>query len=340
MKWNIYVLLLILLVACKNNPSPKGTTVLEENEALANIDTVLSGWNESTARTKIMQFIDAVTDPNDPNYVKPADRIAVFDNDGTLWSEHPFYFQGYFALDRIKSLAPQNPNWQNEQPFKGILTGDMAAVQAAGEKGIVEVMMASHAGMTTDQFEQIVTQWIDTAKHPTKQVPYTQLTFKPMKELVKYLQQHQFKCYIVSGGGIDFMRPWTYKTYGIPKSNVVGSSLKLVFEMRNDTPVLIRQAAVDFIDDGPGKPVGIAKFIGKKPIAAFGNSDGDLQMLQYTTVGEPGLRLGVIIHHTDAEREWAYDRNTAVGKLDKALDEAPKRGWVVVDMKNDWKTIY
>ncbi len=302
--------------------------------------SVLPSWNEGDTRTAIMEFVDAVTDTSDVNYVAPEDRIAVFDNDGTLWSEQPVYFQGFFAIDRIRSLAASHPEWKTKQPFKAVLEGDIKTLMASGMDGIAQVLMASHTGMTSAEFDGIVRHWIDTAKHPVKQVKFTELTYKPMKELILYLQRNGFKTFIVSGGGVDFMRPWTWQTYHIPPENVVGSYTGLKFEMVNGAPALRREASGVFVDDGPGKPAGIQRFIGKRPIAAFGNSDGDLQMLQYTTIGGQGLRFGLIVHHTDADREWAYDRQSHVGKLDKALDEAAKRNWTVVDMKKDWNTIY
>jgi phosphoglycolate phosphatase-like HAD superfamily hydrolase len=280
-----------------------------------------------------------VTTPDNADFVAPDERIAVFDNDGTLWSEKPAYFQLLFAIDRIRQLAPQHPEWKTTQPFKAVLDNDMDALADSGEKGLLQLVMASHAGMTTTEFEQIVGDWLMTARHPRFKRPYTELVYQPMLELLNYLRANGFKTFIVSGGGIEFMRPWTQAVYGIPPEQVIGSSIKVQFESRNGEPVLVRLPEIDFIDDKAGKPVGIHKFIGRRPIAAFGNSDGDLQMLQWTTAGE-GARFGLIVHHTDAQREWAYDRDTHVGKLDKALGEAAAQGWTVVDMKNDWRVIY
>jgi phosphoglycolate phosphatase-like HAD superfamily hydrolase len=271
--------------------------------------------------------------------VPPEQRIATFDNDGTLWCEQPTYFQGFFTFDRVKTLAPKHPEWKEKQPFKAILENDMKALSAAGEKGIGEILMTTHAGMTTGEFEGIVREWFATARHPRFNRPYTDLVYQPMLELLGYLRENGFKTYIVSGGGVEFMRPWTEKAYGIPAEQVVGSSIKLKFEMRDGKPVLMRLPEIDFIDDGPGKPVGIQKFIGRRPVAAFGNSDGDHQMLQWTAAGE-GLRFMLLVRHTDAEREWAYDRQSPIGRLDKALDEAQSRGWTVVDMKKDWKRVF
>ncbi len=299
----------------------------------------LASWNDGTAKQAIVDFVAAVTDKGGPDYVPPAERIAVFDNDGTLWSEKPAYFQLLFAIDRIKALASQHPEWKTQQPFKAVLENDIKALAASGEKGLIQLVMASHAGMTTDEFEQIVTDWLATARHPKFKRPYTDLVFQPMLELLSYLRANGFKTFIVSGGGIEFMRPFTEKVYGIPPEQVIGSSIKTKFEMRDGKPVLVRLPEIFFIDDKAGKPVGIQKFIGRRPIAAFGNSDGDLQMLQWAAAGS-GKRLMLIVHHTDAEREWAYDRKSPIGHLDKALDEANARGWTVVDMKKDWKVIY
>jgi hypothetical protein len=286
-----------------------------------------------------MRFVKEVTDPTGSNFVPVAERIAVFDNDGTLWSEQPMYAQLFFAIDRVKAIAPQHPEWRDTQPFKAVLENDKEALLAAGEKGLLEVVMASHAGMTTEEFEKIVNDWLATAKHPRFNRPFTDLVYQPMLELLSYLRANGFKTYIVSGGGIEFMRPWTEEVYGIPPEQVIGSSIKTKFELRDGTPVLVRLPEINFIDDKAGKPVGIHQHIGRRPIAAFGNSDGDLQMLQWTAAGE-GARLMVLVRHTDAEREYAYDRQSPIGHLDKALDEAQKRGWTVVDMKHDFRWMF
>jgi hypothetical protein len=299
----------------------------------------LASWNDGASKKAIIAFVEKVTKKGSPDYVAPEERIAVFDNDGTLWAEQPMYFQLLFALDRVKALAPQHPEWKTTEPFASLLKGDVKGALAGGEKSIVEIMMAAHAGMSTEEFEKIVKDWIATAKHPVTKRPYTEMVYQPMLELLAYLRANGFKTFIVSGGGIEFMRPWTEKVYGIPPEQVVGSSIKTKFEMTGNTPVLMRLPAVNFIDDGPGKPVGINEHIGRRPIAAFGNSDGDLQMLQWTAAGS-GPRFCLYVHHTDAAREWAYDRQSHIGKLDKGLDEAAQRGWTVVDMKTDWKTIY
>jgi hypothetical protein len=331
LKLSIIIFTVILFLSCEKK--------LEKTDPLPS-------WNEGKSKQSIIDFVNDVTNEKSPNYVKPEDRIATFDNDGTLWSEQPYYFQLAFALDRIKAMAPDHPEWTSTQPFKAVLENDLKTIMESRMKGLMEIIMTSHAGMTTTEFEKIVTDWINTAKHPKTNKLYKEMVFQPMLELLEYLRANEFKTYIVSGGGIEFMRPWTEEVYGIPSEQVVGSSIKTKFEIvdlpdgkAGGKPVLVRLPEIDFIDDKEGKPVGIHKFIGKRPIAAFGNSDGDLQMLQWTETGE-GKRLMLIVHHTDAEREWAYDRVAHIGKLDKALDEANEKGWTVVDMKNDWNKIY
>jgi phosphoserine phosphatase len=299
----------------------------------------LPSWNEGPTKEAIINFVNEVTNESSSNFVKPEDRIATFDNDGTLWSEQPFYFQLAFALDRVKAMAPDHPEWKTTQPFKAVLENDLKTVLESGMKGLMEIVMTTHAGMSTTEFESIVSAWIETAKHPIKKMLYKDMVFQPMLELLAYLRENDFKTYIVSGGGIEFMRPWTEQVYGVPTEQVIGSSGKVKFEMKDTGPVLIKLPEINFIDDKDGKPVAINQFIGKRPIAAFGNSDGDLEMLQWTAAGD-GKRFMLIVHHTDAEREWAYDRKSEIGKLDKALDAANENGWTVVDMKNDWKVIY
>jgi phosphoserine phosphatase len=299
----------------------------------------LPSWRDGAAKTAIVGFVEAVTTKGGADFVAPEERIAVFDNDGTLWVEQPYYTQLAFALDRIKALAPEHPEWRERQPFKAVLENDLEALMAAGIEGVVELVMASHAGMTTDQFATIVSDWIATARHPRFDRPYTELVYQPMLELLEYLRASGFATYIVSGGGIEFMRPWAEQVYGIPPERVIGSSIKTVFELKDGVPVLVRAPEIDFIDDKAGKPVGIHKFVGRRPIAAFGNSDGDLQMLQWTTAGA-GRRLGLIVHHDDAEREYAYDRESSIGHLDQGLDLAGPAGWLVVSMKSDWKTVF
>ena len=299
----------------------------------------LPSWNEGKAKQGIIQFVSDATNKSGPKFIRPAERIAVFDNDGTLWVEQPMYVQLAFALDRVKALASEHPQWKNQEPFKSALKGDLNGVMTGGEHALLKLIMASHAGMTTDEFAQTVQTWLATAKHPRFNRHYTDLVYQPMLELLVYLRANEFKTYIVSGGGIEFMRPWTEKVYGIPPEQVIGSSIKTKFELRKGKPVLVRLPEINFIDDKQGKPVGINQHIGRHPVFAFGNSDGDLQMLQWTAAG-PGPRFIGIVHHTDAQREWAYDRKSKIGQLDKALNEAFKRGWNVVDMKKDWKVIY
>ncbi len=308
----------------------------------------LPSWNDSKTKQAILAFVQKVTAKGGADYVPPAQRIAVFDNDGTLWTEHPIYVQLAFALDRVKALAPQHPEWKDKQPFKAVLEGDMKALAEAGERGIAELVMVTHAGMTNEEFEHIVRDWLATAKHPRFKRPYTELVYQPMLELLAYLRANGFKTYIVSGGGVEFMRPWTEKVYGIPPEQVIGSSIKLKYVFDGGgapnwagakPPALMRLPEIFLIDDKAGKPVGIQQFIGRRPLLAFGNSDGDKEMLEWTAAGS-GARFMGLVHHTDATREYAYDRETPFGRLDKALDEASARGWTVVDMKNDWKVIY
>jgi hypothetical protein len=307
--------------------------------ALAAAADPLPSWNEGDAKRSVVDFVQRVTAAGGADFVPVAERIAVFDNDGTLWAEQPMYAQLAFALDRVKALAPAHPEWKQKQPFKAVLAGDLKTVAAGGEHALLELVMATHAGMTTEAFARVATDWLATAKHPRFNRPYTELVYQPMLELLIYLRANGFKTYIVSGGGIEFMRPWTEKVYGIPPEQVIGSSIKTRFELRDGKPVLVRLPEINFIDDKAGKPVGIQMHIGRRPIAAFGNSDGDLQMLQWTTAG-PGARLGLIVRHTDADREYAYDRQSSIGRLDQALDEAKTQGWIVVDMKQDWKRVF
>ncbi|WP_455223050.1 HAD family hydrolase [Kaarinaea lacus] len=299
----------------------------------------LPSWREGAAKTRIIHFVKSVTDKSSETYVAPAERIAVFDNDGTLWSEQPMYFQLVFVLDRVKELAPQHPEWKTKQPFKAALEGDFKTLAKGGEHALLELAMATHAGTTTEEFKKIVANWLATAKHPRFKQPYTAVVFMPMLEVLGYLRANGFKTFIVSGGGVEFLRVFSEKVYGVPPEQVIGSSIKTKFELRDGKPVLVRLPEINFIDDKAGKPVGINQHIGRRPIAAFGNSDGDFQMLQWTTAGE-GARLGVLIHHTDADREWAYDRKSSIGKLDKGLDQANKNDWLIVDMKKDWQHVY
>lgn len=303
-------------------------------------DDPLPSWNESGARRAILDFVRRAATPGSPDFVPPEARIATFDNDGTLWAEQPLYFQLAFALDEVKRLAPQHPEWRNREPFRSILAGDRKGVMASGEKGLGQIVAATHAGMSTEAFAETVKNWFEIARHPTLGRPYDQLVYQPQLELLAFLRANGFKTFIVSGGGVEFMRVFAERSYGIPPEQVVGSSGVVTYATGPDgKPVLLKQAKVEFVDDGPGKPVGINRFIGRRPILAFGNSDGDLQMLQYTAAGG-GARLPLLLHHTDAGREWAYDRRSPIGKLDKALDEAAARNWQVVDMKADWKVVF
>jgi phosphoserine phosphatase len=299
----------------------------------------LPSWNAGTAKACIVVFVQAVTEPGGKDFVAPADRISVFDNDGALWSEQPMYFHLAFAIDRVRALAPKHPEWKTKQPFKAAIEGDMKTLAAAGERGLLELVAASHAGLTTEEFAAVVKDWLATARHPKFQRPYAELTFAPMVELLAYLRAKGFQTWIVSGGGIEFMRVFAERAYGVPPQQMIGSSLELKYELRNGQPVLVQQPKVAFIDDKAGKPVGMHKAIGKRPIAAFGNSDGDFQMLEWTT-GASGARLGVLVHHDDADREFAYDRKSPFGRLDRGLDEASARGWTLVSMKDDWKQVY
>jgi phosphoglycolate phosphatase-like HAD superfamily hydrolase len=300
---------------------------------------LLSSWNDTAPKKAIISFVDRVTKQGSPEFVPPAERIATFDNDGTLWAEQPIYFQVAFALDRVKALAPQHPEWKDKEPFASLLKGDLKGALAGGEPAIVQIVAATHSGMTTEEFDKIVRDWVAIAKHPKTGRLYTEMVYQPMLELLAYLRANGFKTFIVSGGGIDFMRPWVESVYGIPPELVVGSSGKLKFELRDGKPVLVKLPEIDFIDDKDGKPVGIQMHIGRRPILAFGNSDGDLQMLQWTAAGS-GARFMGLVHHTDAEREFAYDRQSSIGRLDKALDEAKVKDWTVVSMKDDWKRVF
>ena len=299
----------------------------------------LPSWNEGNTKRSIVEFVRRVTAHSGADFVAPSQRIAVFDNDGCLWAEQPMYFQLAFAIDRVKALAPQHPDWKTKEPFASLLKGDLNGSLAGGEHAAAEIVAASHAGMTTDEFQRTVREWTRRAHHPKLKRRYVELVYQPMLELLRYLRANGFKTFIVTGGGVEFVRTWAEEVYGIPPEQVVGSVGKQQFELRRTGPVLVRLPAVDFVDDKAGKPAGIQRFIGRRPLAAFGNSDGDLEMLQWTAAGE-GARLMLLVHHTDARREWAYDRDSQVGKLDKALDEAHAKGWAVANMKDDWNTIF
>lgn len=300
---------------------------------------LLPSWQNGPNKEAILAFVERVSATGSPDYVAPAERIAAFDNDGTLWAEQPLYFQLFFAIDRVRELAPQHPEWQTTEPFASLLKGDVKAALAGGEKGLLEIVMATHSGNTSEEFAKIVSQWIASARHPQSKKLFSEMTYQPMHELLALLKSKSFKTYIVSGGGIEFMRPWAEAVYGIPPEQVIGSSIKTAFEIRAGKAELVRLPAIDFIDDKEGKPLAINKFIGRRPIAAFGNSDGDLQMLQYTCLAS-SRNLCMLIHHNDAEREWAYDKDSHIGRLDKALQEAKINKWSVVDMKRDWQVIY
>lgn len=299
----------------------------------------LSSWNDGPAKQSIIDFVAAVRAPENPNYVPPPERIAVFDNDGTLWAEQPLYFQLIFALDRVKVLAPEHPEWSNTQPFKAALENDLKTVMAGGHHALLELLMATHAGMTVSEFGVIADSWLKTAKHPTTGRLYTEMVYQPMLELLAYLRANDFQTYITSGGGIELLRVFAEDVYGIPPEQVISSSIKTQYEYRDGNPVLVRLPELNFIDDKDGKPIAINQHIGRRPIAAFGNSDGDLQMLQWTCAGD-GHRFCLYVHHTDDEREWAYDRDSHIGRLDQGLNQAQSDGWTVVDMKNDWKVVF
>lgn len=328
----------ILFSSCQKQVDETSSTeiILEENQESTD---PLPSWNDGKTKESIINFVTKATTEGHPDFIKKEDRIVTTDNDGTLWSEQPAYFQLFFALDRIHALASEHPEWKNKQPYKAVLENDMKTLMAQGEKGILEIVMASHAGISTDEFASIVKDWIATAQHPTKKKKYTELVFQPMLELINYLQANEFKTFIVSGGGIEFMRPWTEEVYNIPKDQVVGSSIKTKYEYKDGQPTITRLAEIDLIDDKEGKPVGINRYIGRKPVIAIGNSDGDLQMMHWAESNSI-KNLQIYIHHTDSTREWAYDRESHIGTFDKALDEASQKGWALVDMAKDWKVIY
>ena len=299
----------------------------------------LPSWNDTPARAAIIDFVEDAAAPSGPNAIAPEQRIAVFDNDGTLWSEQPLYFQLLFAIDRVHALAPQHPEWKSEEPFRSILAGDTSAALAQGKPTIEELLFVTHSGMTTDEFDALVRAWVRSARHPRTGRLYTEMVFQPMLELLDYLEAEGFATYIVSGGGVGFMRAWASEVYGVPPERIIGSSGRTAYEVRDGRPVLVKQPEIWSIDDGPGKPSNIDLHIGRRPVMAVGNSDGDFQMLEWTTAGE-GPRLGVLIHHTDGEREWAYDRDSHIGALKRGLDEAAARGWIIVDMKRDWSAVF
>ena len=330
-----FILLMSILTSCNTQVQQKEAS---DNVQDTNIDP-LPSWNEGETKTAIITYVRAVTESNSPDFIPVKDRIATFDNDGNLWSEQPAYFQLFFAIDRVKAMAADHPEWATEQPFKAVLENDMETLAKQGEHGLIELVMATHAGNTTEEFKADVQAWIKTALHPTKKVTYDKLVYQPMLELLHYLRAHDFKTYIVSGGGVDFMRAFVTKIYGIPEEQIIGSRIKTAFVYNDGNPVIKRLPELEFIDDKDGKPLNIQKIIGKKPVFSSGNSDGDLQMMQWAA-SNTYKSFMLYVHHTDAEREWAYDRASHIGKLDKGLDQALKDGWTVIDMKNDWKVIY
>lgn len=336
---------IICFVICCSSACTSGTNTNSGTDSSTVSSTAsatgdpLPSWNDGATKKAIIDYVSSVAKEGNPDFIPVKDRIATFDNDGTLWSEQPVYFQLFYALDEIKAMAPQHPDWKSKQPFKAVLENNMGELMKQGEKGLLQIVAASHAGMTSEQFDSTVKQWIDTAKHPAKQKLYKELVFQPMLELLKYLQANQFKTFIVSGGGIDFMRAWAEDVYGIPKDQVIGSSIEAKFDYNNGNPVIIKLPELDFNDDKEGKPVAIQKYIGRKPVFAAGNSDGDLQMLQWTASNK-FKNFELYVHHTDSTREWAYDRQSHIGTFNKGLDEAIEKKWAIADMKNDWKVIY
>ena len=336
MNKTISILGLSILISVFISCTPAAKSDIETT--IENTDP-LPSWNDGATKTAVISYVNDVTNTESKNFIAIPDRIATFDNDGNLWSEQPMYFQLFFAIDRIQALAPQHPEWKTERPYKAVLENDMEELAKQGEHGLLELVMASHAGNTTDEFEAIVKEWLTTARHPRFNRPYTDLVYQPMLELIKYLQENNFKTFIVSGGGIEFMRPWVEEAYGIPRDQVIGSSIKTEYDYNNGDPVIKRLAEIDFIDDKEGKPEGINKFIGRKPVFASGNSDGDLQMMRWAASNKLKSFM-LYVHHTDSVREWAYDRESHIGRLDIGLDEANEKGWTVIDMEKDWKVIY
>ena len=327
----------LLIVSCKNE-SPVQEYNTKEKTEVAIVDP-LPSWNDVASKQNIIAYVADITNSNSENFIPIKDRITTFDNDGNLWSEQPAYFQLFFAIDRVKAMAIDHPEWKEEQPFKAVLEDDMEALKKEGEHGLIQLVMATHAGNTTEEFDADVKDWIKTAKHPTKKVTYDQLVYQPMLELLQYLRANNFKTYVVSGGGVDFMRAFVTEIYGIPEEQIIGSRIKTEFDYNNGNPVIKRLPALDFIDDKEGKPLNIQKIIGKKPVFSSGNSDGDLQMMQWTASNKYKSFM-LYVHHTDADREWAYDRESHIGRLDKGLDQALKDSWTVIDMEKDWKVIY
>ncbi len=331
----LFSIFLVLMSSC--TPKHDQPPTVENN--LSEIKDPLPSWNNVTSKRNIISYVQEVTDVNSKYFIPVKDRIATFDNDGNLWSEQPLYFQLFFAMDRVKEMAAEHPEWKNKQPFKAVLENDMAELAKQGEHGLIQLVMATHAGKTTVEFDTDVKQWIQTAKHPQKNVTYDKLVYQPMLELLQYLRDNDFKTYVVSGGGVDFMRAFVTDIYGIPEEQIIGSRIKTSFDYNDGSPVIRRLPELDFIDDKEGKPINIQKIIGKKPVFSSGNSDGDLQMMQWTASNKYKSFM-LYVHHTDSIREWAYDRESHIGKLDKGLDQSLRDGWTVIDMKNDWKLIY
>jgi phosphoserine phosphatase len=341
------VWLTLVLVAClsvagsctRRQPNREAAVPIDSTRTPAQSADPLPSWNDGAAKKAIVAFVQRVTEKGAPNFATPAERIAVFDNDGTLWAENPMYFQLFFALDRVRALAPNHPEWKTTQPFRAVLENDRKTMASFGMPELMKLMAVSHSGMTVEQFATFATEWADTATHPRFHRRFTECVYQPMLELLSYLRDNEFKTFIVSGGGVDFMRAFSNRVYGVPPEQVIGSSVKTAFETRNGKTVLVKQPEINSIDDKDGKPINIDLHIGRRPLLAFGNSDGDLPMLEYTA-DAPGPRLELILHHDDADREWAYDRESPVGRLDKALDEAAARGWTVVSMKQDFKKVF
>jgi phosphoglycolate phosphatase-like HAD superfamily hydrolase len=324
----VFLAVALLLTACASAPRPEVPA-----------PQPLPAWNDGPSRQAILDFVDAVTDPDGPGYVAPSERVAVFDNDGTLWSEKPLYTQMFFVLDQVKAMADQHPEWREQEPFRAVLEDDLEAQRSMDEAAVIQLILATHGGMTTAEYERAVGEWMAKARHPDTRRPFTAMVYQPMLELLAFLKANEFRVFIVSGGSIGFMRPWTESVYGIPPENVVGTSFELAFRESDGEFVIDREPSVHFINDKAGKPVGIERFIGRRPILAVGNSDGDFEMLQWTTSGE-GPSLGMLVHHTDGEREWAYDRDSRQGRLIRGLEEAPDYGWVVIDMARDWNVVF
>ncbi|MGB0806517.1 MAG: HAD family hydrolase [Salibacteraceae bacterium] len=332
-------LTVFLMVSIGSCSSPEVAKENQESSTIVVPKDPLPSWNEGETKNAIFNYVSEVTNPENPNYIEVKDRIATFDNDGNLWAEQPAYFQLFFAIDRIKAMAADHPEWKTEQPYQAVLEGNMKALMAQGEKGLVQVLMTSHTGNTQEEFKIQVQNWVATAKHPTLNVGYDELVYQPMLELLDYLRVNNFKTYIVSGGGVDFMRAFVTEIYGIPEEQILGSRIKTEFDFNNGNPQIKRLPGLDFNNDKEGKPLNIQKIIGKKPVFSSGNSDGDLQMMQYTA-SNTHKSFMLYLHHTDEVREWAYDRDSHIGKLDKGLDEAEENGWTVIDMKTDWNVIY